>query len=71
MNVYYTYASLRVTDHTDLAAIHKALISLGVDCVVMPQTVNVTSITARQEAQLAVLEIECENDGNVLATKVQ
>lgn len=71
MNVYYTYASLQTTGHADLSVISLSLLSLGVDCIVMPQTVNVTTITTQQEAQLAMLDPACENDGNVLVTKIR
>jgi hypothetical protein len=74
MNVFYTYASLQTANHPDLQVITNALLSIGVttDRVnVLPQTVNVSDLTPRESAQLAMLDPECANGANVLTMQVQ
>jgi hypothetical protein len=74
VNVFYTYASLRTTDHPDLQVIRQALLDVGVTAnrlTVMPQTVNAIGITPRETAQLAMLDPECADGANVLSMQVQ
>lgn len=68
---FYSYATLVTPGHTDIETIVEALCSIGIvtdRIAVHPQTVNVTGITPKEEAQLSMADPELPSGGNLLRT---